>query len=85
MSIEATADSINKATCKVSNETDAFKIDLKHPNDCGKDNLIVVCSVYTVQCSVYTALRCTVRCCLFCTMAYDSDKNSIFSSNSMTK
>ena len=41
MNIDATADSINKATCKVSNETDAFKIDLEHPNDCAKDNLIV--------------------------------------------
>ena len=41
MNIDATADSINKATCKVSNETDAFKIDLEHPNDCAEDNLIV--------------------------------------------
>ena len=39
MSIEATVDSINKATSKVSNETDAFKIDLEHANDCAKDNL----------------------------------------------
>ena len=61
MSIEATGDSINKATCKVSNETDEFKIDLKHLNDSGKDNLTVANSVYTVQCSVYTVL-CAAVC-----------------------
>ena len=61
MSIEATVDSINKATSKVSNETDAFKIDLEDANDCAKDNLIVAYSVYTVQCSVYTVL-CAAVC-----------------------
>ena len=61
MSKEDTADSINKATSKVSNETDAFKIDLEDANDCRKDNLIVAYSVYTVQCIVHTVL-CAAVC-----------------------
>ena len=64
MNIDATADTINKATCKVSNETDAFKIDLEHANDYGKDNLTVAFSVYTVQCSVYSVH--TVLCAAVC-------------------
>ena len=64
MSIDATADSINKATSKVSNETDAFKKDLEHANDYSNDNLTVAFSVYTVQCSVYSVH--TVLCAAVC-------------------